>query len=78
MLCECVSVISNRAAVPEVVCDCGFYVDRLEPELLAEKTKEAFESPKEIGQRARQRIIENFPLEKRRREVVSIASLERP
>jgi glycosyltransferase involved in cell wall biosynthesis len=70
MLCECIPVVTRRAALPEVVGDCGFYVDRLEPEALAEKIEEALQAPGELGKRARQRILENFPLEKRRRELL--------
>lgn len=67
MLCECIPVVSQRAVLPEVVGDCCFYVDQLEPEAVAGKIKEALEAPPEMGKRARQRIVECFPLEKRRR-----------
>jgi len=77
MLCECVPVVSRHAALPEVVGDCGFYVDSLEPSKLAIKIQEALQAPRETGRRARQRIVENFPLEKRRQELLTaIASLD--
>lgn len=66
MLCECVPVISRRAALPEVVGDCGLYMDDLNPQAVAIRIKEAFEAPKELGVKARQRILTLFPLEKRK------------
>lgn len=76
MLCECIPVVSNNAAIPEVVGDCGFYVDTLDAKELAEKIQLALQNP-QIGKMAREHIIKNFPLEKRRRELLAaVASLE--
>jgi glycosyltransferase involved in cell wall biosynthesis len=66
MLCECVPVVSRRAALPEVVGDCGFYVDELTPEAVAAKIQEALKSPGELGKKARERVKTYFPLEKRK------------
>lgn len=71
MLCECIPVVSNRTALPEVVGDCGFYLGELTPEELANKIKEAFKHP-EYGKLARQRIKENFPLQKRRDKLLNL------
>jgi glycosyltransferase involved in cell wall biosynthesis len=68
MLCGCVPVVSRRGALPEVVGDCGFYLDSLTPEELADKIKVALGS--NIGIKARQRIVDNFPFEKRERELL--------
>ena len=68
MLCECVPVVSRRAAIPEVVGDCGIYADELEPEKIAEKIREALSS--DLGQKARNRIEKNFPLKKRKEELL--------
>jgi len=65
MLCECVPVIFNGTALPEVVGDCGYYIDRLDPEELSGKIRTALGNMS-MGQRARQRIINEFPMEKRR------------
>ena len=70
MLCECVPVVSQRAALPEVVGDCGFYVDDLSPESVAEKVKEALSVSEDLGKKARQRIKTVFPLEKRKMELL--------
>jgi len=40
MLCECVPVIFNGTALPEVVGDCGYYIEKLEPNELAAKNKD--------------------------------------
>jgi len=76
MLCECVPVVSRLTALPEVVGDCGLYVDRLEPEALAERIEEALRRP-ELGPMARERVIREFPLERRRRELLhAVSALE--
>ena len=68
MLCECVPVVTNRGAIPEVVGDTGFYVPYGDPEQTAQKIKEALKSDK--GKVARERIKTLFPLEKRKEELV--------
>lgn len=70
MLCECIPVVSNRAAIPEVVGDCGFYVEDVCPESVARKIKEALSAPDDLGEKARERIKTHFPLEKRKRELL--------
>jgi len=72
MLCECIPVVSRRAAIPEVVGNCGFYVEKLEPEDVAEKIKEALSVPEDLGKKARERIITLFPLEKRKKELLEV------
>ena len=74
MLYGCVPVVSRRAAIPEVVGDCGIYVDKLEPEEVALKIKKALHS--DLGRKASERIKTNFTLEKRRKELLeAVASL---
>lgn len=68
MLCECVPVVSRRGALPEVVGDCGFYADPPTPENVAAAVRQALQS--DLGPRARQRIIDCFPLEKRRQALL--------
>lgn len=69
MLCECIPVVSHRAALPEVVGDCGFYVDDLNPQSVAYKIKEALAS--DLGHVARTRIIQEFPFQKRREALLA-------
>lgn len=70
MLYECVPVVTNRGALPEVVGDTGFYVEFNDPKGTAQKIKEALISNK--SNEARERIKTLFPLEKRRNELIRI------
>ncbi len=64
MLCECVPVVSRRTSLPEVVGDCGFYVDDLRPQEIAAQIQRALAS--DLGQRARERILIEFPFQRRK------------
>jgi glycosyltransferase involved in cell wall biosynthesis len=76
MACECVPVVSNLPALREVVGDCGIYLDEpVTPEEIASKIKEALQHP-ELGKKARQRIISNFSLDRRRRELLEAVALK--
>ncbi len=74
MLCECVPVVSNRTGLPEVVGDAGYYIEHLEPQELADKIEIAMANP-QMGKKARQRIIECFPLENRKKELLEAIRL---
>ena len=69
MACECIPVVTNRGAIPEVVGDTGFYVPYGDPRATAEAIKRALLSDK--GKEARERIKKMFPIEKRERELIS-------
>jgi len=70
MACECVPVVTNNAALPEVVGDTGFYVPYGDTEATAEAIKEALKSDK--GKEARDRIKRMFPIERREKELIEI------
>jgi glycosyltransferase involved in cell wall biosynthesis len=70
MLCECVPVGTNRGGIPTVIGDSGFYVPYGNPEATAEAIKKALVSNK--GKEARERIKNNFPMEKREEKIVEI------
>ena len=70
MLCECVPVVSDRGALPEVVGDTGFYVHELTPEETAKQIERAINS--DLGKKARKRIINNFSIEKREEELIKM------
>lgn len=67
MLFECVPVISRNGSLPEVVGDCGIYVDSLDPKLVAGGIKSALSSG--LGLKARRRIRYKFPIEKRKYKI---------
>ncbi len=69
MLCECVPVVTDRGAIPEVVGDTGFYVPFGDSKVAATKIKDAMMATKN-GKRARERIVNLFPLQKRERDLV--------
>lgn len=63
MCCECVPVITDSTALPEIVYDAGFYVKYGDVENTVESIKRAIRS--DIGEDARKRIIEKFPISNR-------------
>src|SRR2546427_10121308 len=66
MLCECVPVVTSRGAIPEGVGDTGVYVEPGDPQSIAAGIRKAVENPI-LGKRARERIVNHFNLESRRR-----------
>jgi glycosyltransferase involved in cell wall biosynthesis len=68
MLCECVPVVTNRGALPEVAGEVGFYTEYGDVEGTVAQIRRALIS--ERGAAARRRIQEKFPLEKRERGLV--------
>lgn len=70
MLCDCVPVVTNRGAIPEVVGDTGFYVPYANAKATAEAIEKALKSNK--GKSARERIKTMFSSEKRQKKLVEI------
>lgn len=68
MLCECVPVVTDRGAIPEVVGDAGFYVPHDNPEATSKAIEEAMQS--DIGKKARDRVKNLFSIEKREKELI--------
>ena len=71
MLCECVPVVTDRGAIPEVVGDTGYYVPFGDPKATAESIKKAIVD-NNMGKNARERIKTLFPLEKRENELIKV------
>jgi glycosyltransferase involved in cell wall biosynthesis len=68
MACKCVPVVSDSGALPEVVGTCGLKVREGDSCLAAKKikeTKKARVRMRDLGDLARLRVIQEFPLEKR-------------
>jgi glycosyltransferase involved in cell wall biosynthesis len=72
MLCRCVPVVTTVAALPEVVGDSGVYVSESDPGVLAEGIRRALDAPEDLGEKARERIIQQFPLSARREALLSM------
>ncbi len=71
MSCECVPVVTQQGALPEVTGDTGFNVPYGEPEATAAAIRKALNATNK-GKDARERIINVFNLEDREKKIVSI------
>jgi glycosyltransferase involved in cell wall biosynthesis len=72
MLGGCVPVVMNVTAMPEVVGDAGVFLSSQEPEEIAQGVRRALELGPDASRRARNRILEDFPLEGRRRGLLRV------
>jgi glycosyltransferase involved in cell wall biosynthesis len=72
MACECVPVVSNSGALPEVVGDCGLVVSNGDPILAAQLISANLGRTRSIGRRARNRILSKFSLETRANELKKV------
>jgi glycosyltransferase involved in cell wall biosynthesis len=70
MACECVPVVTDRGAMPEVVADSGIYVPYGDSAATAQGIKQALSSEK--GGTARQRIEKMFTIDKREEALLKI------
>lgn len=68
MLCGCVPVGTKKGGIPTAIGKIGFYAPYGDAKTIAEAIKKALKSNK--GKEARERIIKEFPLEKRKKELV--------
>ena len=75
MLSGCIPVCSKRGAMPEVVGNAGFYAPYGDIKATAQAIKTALNAPEELGLKARARIIQLFPLERRERALVKLISI---
>lgn len=66
MACECIPIVTDCGAIPEVVGDTGTYVPIQDPQATSEAIRQAIEREHTAGQHARERIISLFPISKRR------------
>jgi glycosyltransferase involved in cell wall biosynthesis len=65
MLAGCVPVVSRAGSLPEVTGDSAIFVDTPAPALIAKAIAEALTYPEEARAPIRQRILDEFPLERR-------------
>jgi glycosyltransferase involved in cell wall biosynthesis len=66
MLAGCVPVVMDVTAMPEVVGDAGVLISSQRPEAVAAGVRRALELGPAAGRRARERILSEFPMERRR------------
>lgn len=75
MLAGCVPVVMDVTAMPEVVGDAGVLIDSQEPHAVAEGVRRALELAAGGGaRRARERILREFPMERRREGILGAAA----
>lgn len=73
MLCECVPIVSNVAAMPQIVGDSGFILKHKDIYELVNLVQEALKSDWNVlSKKARNRIIENYPHTKRKRALLDV------
>ncbi len=70
MLCECIPVVSEKGALPEVVGENGFYAPYGDEKATADAIKEALKS--DTGKEARERVKKMYPIEKRESEMIKL------
>lgn len=79
MLCGCLPVVSPLPAMREVVGDAGFIASSSDPGAVAEALRDALRAPDSVTSRARARIADAYPIERRRLALRDlVASLQRP
>ena len=69
MLAGCIPVTTRAGSLPEVVGDCGFYCNSPEPSDVARTIVAALNTSQSVRQKARERILSYFPMEKRKKEL---------
>jgi glycosyltransferase involved in cell wall biosynthesis len=72
MLGGCVPVVMDVTAMPEVVGDAGILISSQKPEEVAQGVSRALELGPEAPRRARERIVTEFPLERRREGLLQV------
>ncbi|MCK4824502.1 glycosyltransferase family 4 protein, partial [bacterium] len=74
MACGCVPIGTERAAIPEVIGDCGFYVPFDDPIALARTVSSVLKRDdlSQLAIRARDRILKNFTVEKKRARLIMV------
>ena len=72
MLAGCVPVVMNVTAMPEVVGDAGVLIESQEPEEVEGGVGRALDLGPDAARRARERILTEFPMERRRDGILGV------
>ena len=72
MLAGCVPVVMDVTAMPEVVDGAGVLISSQDPETVADGIREALALGPDAHERARRRILEEFPMEGRREGILRV------
>jgi len=74
MLAGCIPVVSRVGALPEVVGDCGIYSPSNDPSEIASSIKYSLQHSNGFREKARERILHEFPLARRIEEISNYVS----
>jgi len=66
MLCGCVPIGSNVAAIPDIVAETGYILPRRDVKMLSSLIMEALKKPSDLGRAARNRIESLYSLQQRK------------
>jgi glycosyltransferase involved in cell wall biosynthesis len=72
MLAGCLPVVMNVTAMPEVVGDAGVLIESQKPADVADGVRRALELGPDAARRARERILTEFPMERRRDGILHV------
>jgi glycosyltransferase involved in cell wall biosynthesis len=72
MLAGCVPVVMDVTAMPEVVGDAGVLISSQEPAAVAGGIRRALELGPQARARARERVVSEFPMERRQSEILRV------
>jgi glycosyltransferase involved in cell wall biosynthesis len=72
MLCECIPVATNVGGNETAIGSSGILVPPKDPKLLADALGRAFSFSSEFGKKARERIVEKFPQERRQEALLKL------
>ena len=73
MLCGCIPIGANTFGIPEIIDDTGFILREKSVQLLIKLINQALISDKQrLSQKARNRILENYTIERRSLELIKI------
>lgn len=75
MLCECIPVGSNVSFIPEIIGDSGFIVYKKNIEEIKQKVEKALNSDTRLGKKAKQRILDNYSIEKREKKLLELIEI---
>lgn len=78
MLCRCIPIVSNVAAMPNIVGETGFILKQRDVRALSHLIEDALslDAPlrRTMGESARNRIVHHFPLQRRADELIALAA----
>ena len=77
MLCECIPIGSDVAAIPAIIGECGFLVARRDDALIIETIRQAvaYEHKDTLSQKARKHIMDNYGEGRRSGELIKLITL---